>query len=194
MMRILLVSILLLCTSCIQLGGGPQQPTNYYLLESLAETRPATGSASLRVLIAPIDFPSYLDRPQIVSRDQKNLILISDHKRWAEPLSDNLNRILRENLFKQLPGAQINTAPWQDSSSPTHLVKLAINRFDGILRKQTEVDIRWSLHDLQNDTKIAGRQFLAQLPIGDDHQGLIDGLNDALNVFSQEIATALLDH
>lgn len=192
MIRTLIVSTLLLCTSCIQLGGGPQQLTSYYLLESVAETSTANVPGQLRLELAPIDFPSYLDRPQLVSRNQNNIILIADHNRWAEPLPDNLTRTLKENLFKQLPGVTISSAPWKQSSDPTFRLKLIINRFDGIIGEQTDVDIRWSLVAPQKDTEILRKHFRAQLPIGDNHQGLVDGLNIALAKLSQEISAALI--
>lgn len=192
MIRILPLIILLLCSACIQLGGEPQ-PVRFYLLEPIDQIDTISRSKQINLEFSPIDFPIYLDRPQIVSRTQSNLIQIADHDRWAEPLPDNLSRTLQENLFKLLDGIQISSAPWSLNDGPAYRVKLIVNRFDGILGQQTEVDIRWSLFDSHNNRELQRKHFRAKLPIGDSYRNLVDGLNSALAMLSQEIAADLID-
>lgn len=191
MIRIFPLLILLLCSACIQLGGEPQ-PIRFYLLEPVAEIDAPGHAEQIQLEFSPIEFPSYLDRPQIVSRSQSNLIQIADLDRWAEPLPDNLSRTLQENLYKRLPAVQISSAPWNVNNGPAYQVKLIINRFDGILGQQTEVDIRWSLFATQNNKELRREHFRANLPIGDSYRNLVDGLNSALAKLSGEIATALV--
>jgi len=191
MIRFTSLIILLLCSSCIQLGGEPQ-PTRFYLLEAVTESSLAQQSKPIQLELSPIAFPSYLDRPQIVSRTAENAILIADHDRWAEPLPDNLTRTLQENLFQQLPAIRISSAPWAPRSGPTFVVKLMINRFDGVIGQQTDVDIRWSLISGDNNTELHREHYRAQLPVGDGYQNFISGLNSALAGLSQNIAIALL--
>lgn len=191
MIRILPL-FLLLCSACIQLGGE-HQPNRFYLLEPIAETNATINTEQIQLEISPIEFPSYLDRPQIVTRDQANTIQIANHDRWAEPLPDNFLRTLQENLFKQLPEVRIGSAPWRTNDSPSFLLKLSINRFDGIVGKQTEVDIRWTLSSTQTNTELLHEHYQAQLPTGDSYQAMIGGLNIALADLSKKIATALIN-
>ena len=190
MIRYLPLLFLLLCTSCIQLGGEPQ-PIRYYLLEPLVNTETPLTTQQVQLELGPIEFPTYLDRPQIVSRDQHNAIIIADHDRWAEPLPENLARTLRENFYKLIGDVQINAAPWNTGTDSSLTIQLTINRFDGIVGQQTDVDIRWTLYSTIDNKEILRQNFIAQLPIGNSYRELVNGLNQALANVSTEIATAL---
>jgi uncharacterized lipoprotein YmbA len=186
----LLLPLLLLCSSCIQLGGEPQ-PTRFYLLEAVAEFNEVSSAQKILLELGPIEFPTYLDRPQIVSRMPNNTIVIAEYDRWAEPLPDNLTRTLKENLNKRLAGAQISTAPWSNHADQGYAVRLTINRFDGIIGQQTEVDIRWSLYSPAGDQELLRKHFIGRIPIDNNYQGLVAGLNKVLSELSKEIATAV---
>ncbi len=190
MIRYLPLLFLLCCTSCIQLGGEPQT-IRYYLLEPLASVESPLTTQQIQLDLGPIEFPTYLDRPQLVTRDNNNAIVIADHDRWAEPLPENLPRSLRENFYNLIGDVRINAVPWDNGADSSFAIRMIINSFDGILGQQTDVDIRWSLHSAIDDKEILRQHFIAQLPIGNSYQELVIGLNQALANLSTEIATAL---
>ena len=187
-MRYLLSMLLLLCTSCIQIGSDPQ-PMHYYLLEGMSEIPNIYSSNELNINLELINFPEYLDRLQIVTRNDKDGIDFSDSERWAEPLQDNLTRILRENLALMLPGADITVSPWENSSSGAVKVKLVVNKLLGKLGDRTQVDIRWTIGNDSDQTKQG--HFIDQQPIDNSYQDLVVGLNNGINNLSQELAGEL---
>ena len=189
MIRKLSLLMLLFCSACIQLGGETQ-PTRFYLLEPVSEEQNQS-LTEIQLEISPIGFHSYLDRPQIDTRNSDNLIQIADYDRWAEPLADNFIRTLQENL-RQHTGIRISSAPWTNNIRPDYSLKLSINRFDGTLGQQTDVDIRWSLVALANNEEIARQHFKDQRPIGTSYQEFVKGLNKALTQLSQKINAAIL--
>lgn len=191
MIRTLPLFLLLFCTACIQLGGDPLE-TSFYLLEPVAETSLANKSEQIKVELNPIEFPNYLNRPQIVSRTRNNSLVIAEYDRWAEPLLDNITRSLQENLIRQLAGIRISSAPWDSPVEPTYIIKLTINRFDGVIGEQTEIDIRWALIAAADKQELLREHYLVQTPIGNSYQDLVDGLNAALAGLSKDLATALL--
>lgn len=193
MNRFLLLFFLLLCSSCIQLGGEPQ-PTRFYLLEATAEPSADHSAQTIQLDLGPIEFPTYLDRPQIVTRDHSNAIAIADHDRWAEPLPENFTRTLQENLTKAINGGRINSAPWTATNSKNLSLKVTLNRFDGIIGQQTEVDIRWTLFGTDGSTELQRKHFIAKTPISDSYQALVEGLNKALAKLSSDIALAVTTH
>ena len=188
-MRYLLSMLLLLCTSCIQIGSDPQ-PMHYYLLESMSETSNIYSSKGLDIHLELINFPEYLDRLQIVTRNKNNGIDFSDSERWAEPLQDNLIRIIRENLAQMLPDANITVSPWENSSSDATKVKLVVNKLLGKLDDQTQVDIRWTIGN-DNDQVRQGH-FIDRQPISNSYQDLVVGLNNGINNLSLELAKKLV--
>ncbi len=184
-MRYLLLILLLLCTSCIQLGSDPQ-PMNYYLLESMSETPNNYSGKTLDIDIELTNFPNYLDRLQIVTSNNNNGIDFSDSKRWAEPLQENLIQIIRENIALLLPGANISVSPWKTSSSDAIKVKLMVNKFSGKMGDHTQVDIRWII--IKSDKKSIQGHFTDQQPISNDYRSLVVGLNTGANNLSLSLA------
>jgi len=186
-----IVLVLLLgCTACIQLGGD-SQPLHYFLLTPLAKVD--TGSdASRELVFGPIEFPTYLDRPQLVTRSLQNELVISSNDRWGEPLQDNLARILKENLQRRLNGLRISSYPWQPANGNGLLLNLIVNQFDGILGQQANVDIRWSLVDSGADQVLVQKHFISHPPIGNSPAELVTGLSQAVDQLSDAISKELV--
>lgn len=190
-MKPLFVSILLLlCSACIQLGSETE-PTRYYLLEPTAEIAAESNMQHLSIDLEPIILPSHLDRPQIVSRSADGAVSVASHDRWAEPLQENFSRTLQENLYRRLGNILISTGPWQNAPTASYRIKLDVNRFDAILERQTEVDIRWAIYRSSENRELLRGHFSAQIPINNSYQGMVQGLNAALARFSTELATVL---
>ena len=189
-MRYLLSILILLCSSCIQIGSDPQ-PMHYYLLKSIQEAPNTYSGKDLEINIELVNFPDYLDRLQIVTSNHNSAIEFSDSERWAEPLQDNLIRIIRENLALLLPDASLAVSPWENSSNDAIRVKLVVNRFLGKLGEQTQVDIRWSIS--RNDKQKTQGHFTDQQPIANDYRSLVSGLNTGTNNLSLKLAEELAE-
>jgi len=187
-MRNLILVLLLLCTSCIQIGSEPQ-PVHYYLLDSMTESANIYPDTTLTIDLELADFPEYLDRPKIVTRNDQNSINFADSERWAEPVQESLMRIVRENLTLLLPGSNISISPWENSNSHAIKVKLMVNNFFGKLDDHTRIDIRWTI-DNQSGQRMQGH-FTDQQPIGSSYQDLVVGLNNGINNLSLELAKKL---
>lgn len=188
-MRYLISILLLLCTSCIQIGSDPK-PQQHYLLESTPSAASYSGKA-LNIEIELVNFPDYLDRLQIVTSNDEQRIIFFNSKRWAEPLQDNLTRIIRENFNLMLPGASITVTPWDSSENDAIKVKLLINKFHGEFNNQTKIDIRWVIDG--GDSQTIKGHFIDRQPIGSSYQGLVFRLNNGINRLSKELAKELAD-
>ncbi len=186
-MRYILSILLLLCTSCIQIGSPPQ-PIQHYLLESWHKAPIVFPGNTLNIDIQLINFPDYLDRSQIVTRNNNHSICFSDSEHWAEPLQDNLTRVIRENLTLILPGARISVSPWENASADGIKLKLMVNNFFGKLSDQTQIDIRWTINN--NDQIIQGH-FIDRQPIDNSYENLVTKLNNGINRLSLELAKKL---
>jgi uncharacterized lipoprotein YmbA len=190
-MRYLLIPILLLiCSACIRLGAEPQ-PARYYLLAPQEETQSSYAMDNLKLALGPISFPPYLDRPQLVTRNSRNEIVVAEFDRWAEPLRDNLLRVLKENLARKLIGATISDYPWQPTDQRGLNLQLTINQFDAVLQQQSSVDIRWVLFNANGTRELDRGHFVAQRQIGGSHEEMVSGLNASLNQLSEHLSRAI---
>lgn len=187
-MRYFLILLLLLCSSCIQLFDDPQ-PIRYYLLESLPEGAETYSDKTLTIGIQLSGFPTYLDRPQVIARNNDNTIKYSDLDRWAEPLQENIPQTLRENLRILLPGTNISISPWENSTTDTIILKVTVNKFSGKLGDYTDIEIGWTLD--MGTGEIRQDHFTDRQPVGDTYQDLVASLNSGINNFSRELAKNL---
>jgi len=189
MMKRLTVMLLLFCSSCVQLGGD-SQPLSYYLLQPNEAAQPVNMSSASNVVLEPVQLPTYLDRPQLTTHNNQHQVIVAPLDRWAEPLEENINRVLRENLSRHLQETRVDSAI-RTSSSNNLIVNLTVNRFDGILDQQIKVDIRWTLTAGKAPEPLQQGRFKVETPIGAGYSELVRELNSALDSFSYELAQEL---
>jgi len=187
-MRYLFIVLLLICSSCIQIGSDPK-PLHYYLLEAQIEQPQIYSNKKLNISIELTKFPEYLDRLQIVTNDQKNSVILNENQRWANPLSDNILQVLRENLALALPDSIVTVCPWENAKTPATKLKLSVDKFAGKPGGTADITIRWNI--IGADGKSLYGTFAEQQPIEESFNDLVAGLNNTLNRFSQSLAKQL---
>ncbi len=187
-MRYATFLILLLCTSCIQLGGTPGIQ-NYYLLEPRTSA-PVVGETPFNLELQQIKLPAYLDQPNIVTHDQANMIKFNDSERWAGPLADNIGRVIRADLNQSFPNARISISPWEISGPEPYRLNIVIEQFSGQLGRMAVLVADWSITDNKR-TEIARGHFNNQLSIGDSYRDLVQGLNKNLHLLDERIVKSL---
>ena len=187
-MRYFLILLLFLCSSCIQLFDDPQ-PIHHYLLEGVPQETNIVSDKALTITLQLTSFPVYMDRLQIITKNDDKTINVSDHDRWAEPIQGNILQTVRENLRIILPAANIAISPWENSTTDAIKIKIMVNKFSGKLGDHTEIDIRWTI-DGGAVERLQGH-FTDQQPTGDSYQELVAGLNSGINNFSLELAKNL---
>ncbi|OEU73035.1 MAG: hypothetical protein BA864_09980 [Desulfuromonadales bacterium C00003093] len=196
MIRYLFLVFLLFLNACIQLGSEPQ-PLRHYLLQPMTETRNYLPEQNLNLTLEPMEFPSYLDRPQLVTVNQQKQVVIANVDRWAEPLQENLTRILKENLTRQFSNIEVATFPGKAPVAEHLQLKLTINHFDGILGKNSHVDIRWELIRSATTEIMTQGHFVSQKPLDSSYLDLVSKLNSAITEFSLllgETIAGKMDH
>src|SRR3546814_11447622 len=81
------------------------------------------------IAVAPVTLPAYLDRPDIVTRSTDNRLELADFDDWAEPLDDNITRVLAENLGHLLRTDRVVVLPSASDAIDTE-VRVDISRFE----------------------------------------------------------------
>lgn len=189
MRKLLCLLLIALCGACIQLGGEPQ-PQHFFLLSPLAQTDPQPGP-EIRLQLSELGFPSYLDRPQIVSRNDQGQLVIAASDRWGEPLQENLQRVVKENLQRRINGLLISDYPWQPREVEGLRLKMTILQLDGVLGRTCRIDIRWSLTSLKDRRFLVSRHFEYQAAIGTGAADLVAGLNQGISQLTTQMAEAI---
>ena len=177
--------------------GGPSAPTNFYMLSPLspsqAGTAAATAEGRIRISLATVVVPEYLNRNEIVVNLDNTVYRLAEFNQWAEPLNNNLTRVLEENLTHLLHHDSIDIFLTTDSSIPTdYRLEVDVLRLDGNLGEQVTLVAQWALLESGEDDLILMRRSEYQEPAGDStYKGLVMAKSRIIESLSRDMAAAL---
>ncbi len=196
MQRLFLLAIIILGTSTVMAGCGSSPATRYYVLAPLSNSeggdKPKGNKDDPAIGIGPVQFPKYLDRPQIVTRSSRNQIDIGDFDQWAEPLKTNFTNVIAENLSVLIPGERIVVFPWSRSTPIGHQVLIEVTRFEGELGGDSLLTARWSILGKDKKRVLSRRTSnFRDTSNGSGFRGTVSAMNRTLEELSREIAAAL---
>jgi uncharacterized protein len=178
----------------IGLGACASTPSRFYLLNPLpaSESIPAPGAAQGPVIgVGPVTLPKYLDRSQIVTRTSGQQLALGEFDRWAEPLSDNVTRVLAVNLARLVPTDHLRLNPWPRSVALDYQVQVEVWQFEGWFGGESTLLALWSLLDEAERPLLTQRAAL-QIPVGGrDYDAMVQALNQLLGTLSRDIAAAI---
>ena len=189
------VAFILVLGGC--LGGGSQTPpTRYFVLNSLhtAENKkqPVAELKDAIVVVGPLALTQVLDRPQIIIRQSNNEIRVSDLDRWAEPLQENLIRVVVDNLAVLLSSGSVIRFPPARTIPVTYQIIIEVTRFDGNPKEQVMLRARWTILGDKGDSVLLEQEsVLNELSNGDTTAGMVSAQSRLVAKFSREIAEAI---
>ncbi len=187
---VLLGGLLLLLGGCASTA-----PTRFYILTALpssARLQPLPGDRRDIVIgVGPVELPRYLDRPQIAARMGRHELRFAEFDQWAEPLQDNVTRVLAENLSLLLATDYVVTHPWPRSAALTFQVLVRITRFEGTMGERGVLTAQWQIVDSQKRERMRKTSSFT-LPVETaDYRVLVAALSRALGDLSRDMAVAL---
>ena len=147
-------------TGCL---GGPSGPTNFYMLSPLSPSQAGTSAAAaearIRIGLVTVVVPEYLNRNEIVVNLDNTVYRLAEFNQWAEPLNNNLTRVLEENLTNLLRGDSIDVFLASDSSIPAdYRLEVDVLRLDGNLGGQVALISQWALLETEDGGLILMRR------------------------------------
>ena len=196
MQRFFLLAIILLGTSTLMAGCGTSPVTWYYVLAPISDSQsnvtPEGNKDHPAIGIGPVQFPNYLDRPQIVTRSSRNQIGIADFDQWAEPLKNNFTKVITENLSVLIPGERIVIYPWSRSTPIGYQVLIEVTRFEGELGGDSLLTARWTILGKDKKQILSRRSSnFTATSNGSGFKGTVSAMNRILDELSREIAATL---
>jgi uncharacterized protein len=185
--------------ACVHVGQQQVQPWRLFSLSPLAEAEaghaPAMsspGSVQRAISVGPIHLPGYLDQDQLVTRISQNRLTLSENHRWAEPLEDNIARVLAQNLSMLLQTDQVTVHPWPGRQRPTYQVEIEVLSFETDTAGTAQLVGRWFLRDVARRQTIAEKETrLTASGAGTSTEQSVASLSKALGDFSVAIANVI---
>jgi len=179
-----------LSTSC-SLGGNPPQYDYYVSTPPEAPPRVADQpqNSPLVLVIAPVELPSYLNRDQVVTRTGEYSIVYSKRDRWAEPLNEAFEGILRQCLARRLSPQGISVQARRIGLVPEYTLQVELLRFERHDSHHVELWARWTLRSKAGSTR--GNEFrIHEATASEDVRGAAASLSHAIDRLSGEVAAA----
>ena len=187
--------LVLSAAGCTPLGRTRSQSARFYGLTPTTAPEKAgiTALRDSRLGIGPVTVPSYLRRPQIVTRATANELKAEEFARWAEPLKDNITRVMGENLSRLTGSEQIFHFPWQRSAGVEYEIILEILCFDGPLEGPVTLSAYWAVWDADGGTILPRRKMTAteSFQKTGGYEEMAAAMSRALGSLSREIFDAL---
>jgi uncharacterized protein len=192
--RLVLSAALLTTLGCSPLAPKPDY-SKFFVLSPISDAAGTTslGSTSRLVIgVGPIDFPGYLKRLELVTRDGANRLEVSSVDRWGEPLDKNFTRILGENLARLLGTDHIEQYPWSRKTEVDYQIEVAVQLFETTADNQSQLEARWTIKDGATGKTMFTSQTTATTPAGTGEVAIATALSNDLSTLSRHIATQLI--
>ncbi|MDP1613106.1 MAG: PqiC family protein [Sulfuritalea sp.] len=183
----------LLC-ACVTPGPAPRM----YLLTPAVEKRspaPATQAAPaakpVTVVIKDVRLPLYLDRPQIVTRDEGNRLRFSDIEQWGGYLREDMARVLAMNLGRILDGDRVLAAPYHAPTAPDYRVDVDILGFERQPGGRVGLSAQWWIsRGTDGAPGIGGKGTFTGKPLADSvsYDKLVGSMSAVYGELAQAIA------
>ncbi len=181
----------LLCALLAGCALKPSAPARLYGLTSLVSATSATDSGKPSLVVGPIDLPAYTRRSSLLTLHGSSEYRSSAHGRWAEPLEQNVTRVLAENLSRVLGSAKVSTL---GSAPPGAEQQVMVQFSEFVVNDQQEVRLiaYWRVLDAVNRNVLAsGKWEQVERVSGLEDAEVVSGMSRALAGMSLELAAAL---
>jgi uncharacterized lipoprotein YmbA len=185
---LLLVFFLAACSST--------PPVAYYTLNTLPEMQQEIPAEvmddTIAIGVGPVEFPKFLDRPQIVTRKSQNQIEVSEFHRWAGSFPGDFSRVLAKNISILLPTDRVAVYPWGEQFSPTYQIKLEVEQFDGQLGESVVLEVTWMVTDQDGTNKLVVRKSrIEEATLYETYEALVEAKSNGLATLSRAIVEEL---
>jgi uncharacterized lipoprotein YmbA len=163
------------------------------LSPSQAVKASASADARIHIGIETVVVAEYLNRNEIVVNLDNTIYQLAEFNQWAEPLSNNLTRVLEENLTNLLQADSINVSLASESSIPfDYRLEVDVLRLDGNLGDQVTLVAQWALLAAEeDDLKLMRRSGYREQAVDNTYKELVLAKSRTIKRLSQDIAVAV---
>lgn len=174
-------------------GCGTSPPVHYYNLEGVDLDSGNAKAGSPVLAMGPLNLPEYLNRSQMVRRNDGAEIIVDDLNRWAEPLDDGMHRVLSANVDSLLDSIIVVAYPAAALLEVDYRLVGRIDRFDADESGLVVLSVQWGAGDLKGNMIVepTRRRYTAMAGNPADASAIAKAMNDVLAQFGRDIAAKL---
>jgi len=197
-----IIRLLIAAVISAVLGGcfGTSPGSRFYTL-SQREIRGISVEHGLDMVVrvGPVNISSYIDRQQIVTRNGRYGIEISEFERWGGSLDEEITKLLVNELSERLAARRIAVAPWRSiplaDAPAVYRIPISIEQFDGMLGETVVLNATWAVvmkKGKEEKVLIARDSTIREAVGGKDYDALVAAMGKAVDMLGKEMADSLL--
>ncbi len=189
-----IIFLVLALAGCL---GGRSAPASFYMLSPLNPSQtgnsPAAAEARIHIGLETVAVAEYLNRNEIVVNLDNTVYRLAEFNQWAEPLGDNLTRVLEENLTNLLRNDPIGVILASKTSIQLdYRLEVDVIRLDGNLADKATLVAQWALLEGEEDELILVRRSEYQESAADNtYKGLVLAKSRTIEKLSRDMAAAI---
>lgn len=184
------VAVILFALPALSACIGTSPPTHFYVLDPVLTGN--VDAISPAIGVGPIRLARYLDRMEVVRRDDDSGLSIATFDMWAEPLGDAITRVVALNLEAELGTASVVRIPWPPGQHIDYQIMISVDRFEADASGQVALLCRWTLlTGKDRDQELVGRRCEYTASGGQTTGGQTQAMNQLLGRLSTDIAAAI---
>jgi hypothetical protein len=181
------------------LGGCTSKSARFYTLNPVL---PSASSGKLQsallsdppsvIGIVSVEIPDYLDRPQIVTRNENNELKLAEFDRWGGELQKDIARVLAETMSAVLPGRNVFVLTGRRAMLADYRITVQVTRFDPMPDNVIWLNAIWAVHK-KDDTSVAvrGESTLTEPIKGSGYEATVAAMSRTIDKLGAEIAGAM---
>lgn len=180
-------------SGCISAGNSPN--SRFYMLKHADTDKPTQKfeiPAGIITVIGPVSVPQYLDRPQMVTQDDRGMMHFAQFDRWGESLDVEIAGLVINDLHLLLPNGTFETFPSNFAIPLNYQVIVGVQQLQINLKKDLMLVAQWSI--IEADTRkmlFTKRSEVVVQVVPHNYSGLADALSKAVDSLTVEIAENL---
>jgi len=184
----------LACLAALWLAGciGAAVPPHYYTLRSSsgeAAGEPLAAHPDLGLAVGPVDLPRYLDRPELVTQDESNRLIVLDAHRWGGSLRTDILRVVADDLGRLLGTARVAVYPTEPRFDARYRVLLDVRDIQATPGQKVVLLVRWTVAAMDDGRAVAVEESRIEQPIGSaGYDALVAADSAAFGSLSRKIA------
>jgi len=140
--------VLLALVSLAGCFGHESAPARFFVLSPTVRPEPSAAASAASdgaLAVGPAQVPDYLDRPQIVTFRSANEIAIDEFRRWGEPTSSAVARVVASDLQALLPSWVVVVKPWDPTVPVRARLVLAVDELGWDQAGEARLEGTWTL-------------------------------------------------
>jgi len=187
---------LLIPVISVYTGCAGTQPSRFYSLTAISgiqKIEPKNGAVNGKAIgVGPVEIPSYVDRPQIVTQKGPHQIHVAEFDRWAGSLKENINSVVAENLSVLLSDHMVYVFPWMAVQPVQYQITVRIMRLDAVPGEAVILDAHWWILGKNERGVVQEQRSQIRIPLsGKGYNDIVAAQSMALGELSREMALAI---